>query len=473
MKSIFENIKPHLLFIILIIISGSIMTYFSIYNEIAEGGLDNYWHYFFSKYAPQYPDFFLHHWGKPVFILLSTSFAQFGFIGIKVFNILCGLIATIYCYKILILLKIPFKWTILPLLIFSPLYFIVLQSALTEPLFSLILIATIYFYFTEKFFLGSILISFILFSRSEGTFIIPCFLVYLMIIKQWKYIPLLFTGFIVYGIVGKLMGHDFLWFFTENPYQLKSPYGHGHFMDILARYDAIWGLPFLIVLCVSVSIMIFLFIKHKQFLFWKPINETGKIFFLVFTPSFIYLVFHLYVWHFGLCGSAGLERVLASVFPGFALLSIWSINKLMLSRFPRLLSLSFILIFFYFHIQTPFQKLSYPLKSWGAERCIIDATTWIKSSLPENCMIYYAYPNIIFELDRNPFDKSHNNELFAFKEHCKSNSISIPSFVFWDSNYSESTCGVSIKDLEDCHYTFVKDFTDGGDFHLKIYKRDH
>lgn len=470
MSSFFKAIKPHLFFILLLSVSAGLMIYFSVYNEIAEGGMDNYWHYFYSKYAPQYPEYFLHHWGKPLFILLSTSFAQFGFIGIKVFNITCGILATIYCYKILDLLKISFKWSILPLLIFSPLYFIVLQSALTEPLFSLILIATIYYYFSEKYIIGSILISFILFSRSEGTFILPCFLVYLILLKQWKYIPLLFVGFITYAIIGKISGRDFLWYFTENPYQLTSPYGHGHFMDILGRYETIWGLPFLILLSVSSIILMILFFKQKQFIFWKPINETGKVFFLVFVPAFLFLAFHLYVWHFGLCGSAGLERVLACVFPNFALLCIWAMHKIILSRFPKVLSALLLFVFFYFHVQTPFQKLGYPLKSWGAERCIIDATSWLKNSLPKNCIIYYAYPNVIFELDRDPFDKLHNSELFDFKEHCKVNR-GIESYVFWDSNYSESSCGVALKDLEDCGFTLMRDFTDGGDFHLKVYHR--
>ena len=170
-----QKLKTHWLIILLLIISTSILSYFSYYNEMCEGGADNIWHYYFSKYALIYPDFFLHHWGKPLFILLSTWFAQFGFFGVKFFNILCGILSTIIAYKILKHLNVSFKWIIVPLLLFSPLYFIVLQSALTEPLFSLILITCIYLYFKDKYLFATILISFILFSRSEGFFILICF----------------------------------------------------------------------------------------------------------------------------------------------------------------------------------------------------------------------------------------------------------------------------------------------------------
>jgi hypothetical protein len=452
------------------ILSAGILIYFSYYNEFCEGGPDNTWHYYFSKYALNYPDFFLHHWGKPLFILLSTWFAQFGFFGIKVFNVLCGILSTIVAYKILNHLNVSFKWTIVPLLLFSPLYFIVLQSALTEPLFSLVLITTIYLYFKNKYIIATILISFILFSRSEGTFIIICFSAYLLIIKQWKYLPLLLTGFLIYALIGKLMGHDFFWFFTENPYKYDSPYGHGHYTDILKRYESIWGLPFLIALCISTITLLILFIKQKQYLFWKSINETAQIMYLVFVPSVIFLIFHLYVWHFGLCGSAGLERVLASVFPCYAVLTIWAFNKLILSRFPKFLSIILLVIFFYFHLQTPFKIFSYPLKAWGQDKIGIDASEWFKKNMPEKCIIYYVNPNIIFNLNKNPFDKIYNREQFAYHTDCH-DTDTIPTFFFWDSAYSESACGVSIDEVEKCNYKKINEFTDGGGFRLVVFEK--
>lgn len=466
-----KNIKDTLFFVFLLFISGSILLYFGYYNELCEGGPDNYWHYYFSKYAFQFPDFFLHHWGKPLFILLSTGFAQFGFYGIIVFNVICGLLSTIVCYKILQHLNVNYKWLIVPLLLFSPLYFIVLQSSLTEPLFSLILITGSYLYFKNKFVLASLLISFLLFSRSEGLFIIVCYAFFLIVIKQWKLLPLLGFGFMVYAIIGKLMGHDFLWYFTENPYALKSPYGHGHFMDMLHQYKDIWGRSFSLILCFSTIVLFYHFFKQKQYLFWKPISETSYVFYLIFLPAFVFLLFHLTVWHFGMCGSAGLIRVLACVLPCFAVLSMWGIHKLIFSKWLGIMSSALVILFLFFHLQSPFSTFSFPLKSFGHEREVQNAARYAKSIMPKNCKVYYDEPGIIFNLDRNPFDKVHNAELFGFKDICNAKN-ELPCYLFWDSQFSEFSCGVSIKDIENCGYTFLKEFFDGKEYRLRVYKKD-
>lgn len=167
MKRFVDLLKTHWFFAVCLFVTGSLMLYFAYYNEMCEGGADNIWHYYFTKYSYTYPDFFLHHWGKPLFILLGGPFAQFGFYGLKVFNILVGLLTTVVCYRLLGLMQVKFRWTLALLLLFSPLYFIVLQSALTEPLFSLLLVSAVYFCFREKYIAAALVISFLMFSRSE------------------------------------------------------------------------------------------------------------------------------------------------------------------------------------------------------------------------------------------------------------------------------------------------------------------
>jgi hypothetical protein len=361
-------------------------------------------------------------------------------------------------------------WVSAPLLLFSPLYFIALQSSLTEPLFSLMLSSVVYLYFTNKNILATIILSFTLFSRSEGMFIIPCFAVYLVLIRKWALLPLLLTGFFIYACMGFFMGHDFLWYFSENPYNLQSPYGHGHFMDILNRYRNIWGSPFVILLCLSVLILCFFYIKEKQFLFWKLPNETAKIAYLVAVPSIAFTVFHLYVWHFGLCGSAGLERVLACVLPLNALLTVWSLNKLFLSRVPALLSYAAIVLFLFFHLKTPFKIFQYPLKAWGPEKCVLDATNWFKTIQPKKYVLFYAYPSVVFNLDREPFDKAMNKELFSYDKSCVEKE-NLPTYLFWDSSFSESSCGIKIQDVLNCNYKQINEFKDGDLFKIIIFER--
>ena len=63
-------------------------------------------HYLFAKYAPEHPNLFFNHWAKPLFTLIASPFAQFGFVGVKIFNVLCGLASSIFIYKICIHLKL-------------------------------------------------------------------------------------------------------------------------------------------------------------------------------------------------------------------------------------------------------------------------------------------------------------------------------------------------------------------------------
>ncbi|MBS1638160.1 MAG: hypothetical protein JST26_19765 [Bacteroidetes bacterium] len=468
MKGIIQALKAHWFFMVCLLVPGVLMLYFARYNEMCEGGADNIWHYYFTKYSYTYPDFFLHHWGKPLFILLGGPFAQFGFYGLKVFNILVGLLTTIVCYRLLGLMNVKFRWTIAPLLLFSPLYFIVLQSALTEPLFSLLLISAVYFYFREKYIASALIISFLMFSRSEGTFLLLYFLFLFVFQRRWKAIPFLFAGFLIYAVVGWFAGHGFWWFFTENPYKMESPYGHGGWSDILERYKAIWGVPFLVAMLLACVVLCISFFRNKGYLFWKPLSESGKVFYLVFVPAFLFTAFHVYVWRFGLCGSAGLERVLACVLPCMAVLTVWAMNKVFMSRFPKGLSFVIVAVFLYLHIYTPFEVFGYPLGSYGSDRAELEAARWFKTIAPKDYILFYAHPNIVFNLDRDPFDKDRNREEFAYDKSCHFDR-SRPIYLFWDSMFTESSCGVSIKDVEACGYTKLKEFSDG-DFRLLVYE---
>src|SRR6185312_15488826 len=60
---------------------------------------DSVFHFLFAKYAFVCPENFVNHWAKPVFVLLASPFAQFGFIGIKIFNVTVTTLAIFFTYK--------------------------------------------------------------------------------------------------------------------------------------------------------------------------------------------------------------------------------------------------------------------------------------------------------------------------------------------------------------------------------------
>ena len=171
-------------------------------TNIPAGGADNFAHFNISKWAFRYPHLFFDHWGKPVFTILTAPFAQFGMLGVRIFNIACGLLTAWYAYKLARLFQWPYAWFAVFPVIFTPIYFVMMFTAMTEVLFSLVLVASIYLFFKERYLYAAILISFIFLVRTEGMAFLALFLIAFIIKKQYKYIPALLTGVVFFSKEG-------------------------------------------------------------------------------------------------------------------------------------------------------------------------------------------------------------------------------------------------------------------------------
>ena len=82
--------------LLVLVICYSILVFLS---DGTVGGADDMTHYRYSRYAFQIPYFFLHHWGKPFFTALTSPFAQFGYNGVRIFNVLAGAAAAYFTYR--------------------------------------------------------------------------------------------------------------------------------------------------------------------------------------------------------------------------------------------------------------------------------------------------------------------------------------------------------------------------------------
>jgi len=82
-----ENIVGLLALGLLFIVG--VITIFNTTNSY--GGGDNISHYFGSHWGWKHPAYLFNHWHKPVFTILSSPFAQFGFNGLRIYNLIIGL----------------------------------------------------------------------------------------------------------------------------------------------------------------------------------------------------------------------------------------------------------------------------------------------------------------------------------------------------------------------------------------------
>jgi hypothetical protein len=442
---------------LLLSLFGVALMYLAYHNEIWEGGADNCWHYFFSKYCYQHPKFFLNHWGKPFFIFLSAPFAQFGFYGLNIFNILCGLSSAYVAY--LFCKEIGFKnsWLVIPILLFAPLYFLIIQSSMTEPLFSLLLVVSSYLLFTRKYVAASIIASFLMYTRTEGTFILVIYGLFLLLEKRWYIVPLLGTAMLIYSFAGWFSGHDFWWFFTENPYSADSPYGHGDTLHFLRRYDYIIGMPELILLVIGIGIFIYSLIKSKAKRDEKGLRKEWKVFMLILVPFVLFAAFHVYAWSAGKFASCGLERVFSCVLPLTSILIMYAIEKISVIDSSLI---RFVLFFFIFIsiVRCTFVNIAYPTKAWGADRLYIEEVVdWFKKERKPGSIIHYGHPNIIFFADYNPF--APENIECGFASDCSTAKPGEKRYYIWDSMFNQFACGNSLEDLEKCpNFVKIKEF---------------
>lgn len=173
------------------------------------GGSDSYAHYLIAKNTWNHPSLFLDQWGKPLYNLIASPFAQFGINGVICLNILCLIVSGLLVYKITPKINLKFAFLGFLLTVFSPVFLDNTISSLTEPLCALLVILTIYLFVFKKYNLTAVLAGFLPYSRSEGFIVLGIVAIILIIIKkQYKLIPYLFIGSLFLNTLGWVIDGD-------------------------------------------------------------------------------------------------------------------------------------------------------------------------------------------------------------------------------------------------------------------------
>lgn len=413
----------------------------SFLSEGYSGGLDNIYHYFFSRFSFKYPYLFLDLWGRPLFTILSSPFSQFGFNGIKIFNILAGLLTCYFSYRIAKKLKLTPSFLVIFFVCFTPLYCSLLLTGLTEILFGLVLVLAIYFFFEEKYILSSIVISFLLFARNEGFILIPLFFFAFFAKRKVKAIPFLFTGFLFFSLLGSFYYKDFLWIIHNFPYSAHNPsyYKSGSFFHFFTMHEKILGAPLEILAGIGILYLFSLFFTKDRIKKHDAFYES----LMILIPLIIFVVFHSVLYWKGLGGSLGLDRVIAGVLPLAAILGMrgyhW-INKFL----PDLWMKTIILIVCIFIVtRTNFLTYHYPVELDFEERLEKQSSGWFEQSKFADEKLYYSDFNACFFLDTQPGMDMRNYSRFE-QLHSVNDLKSIPPgcIVQWDAHFGANECGI-------------------------------
>ncbi len=372
-------------------------------NDVGDGIM----HYFISNASWENPELFLHHWGKPFFILLSSSFAQFGFYGMVVFNLLAFCFTVIIGFKLLRKYSVPIYLQILLPLVLLKAHDIAntILGGMTEPLFNLSLMAALFFLSEKKYFWFALVLSTMPFLRSEGQLPLLIGLMVLLFARQFKYIPLLVSTFLIYGIVGFFVYRDFFWYFTQSPYQMSNNiYGSGTWDHYLLSYKNYIGNPGLYLFILA--------IPSFFYMLWKKVIIDWRLWIFSYGVFFGILIAHSYFWATGQNGSLGLTRIATQGVPVFIIMNLIAIHNVPWSKnvVAKWLSYCFALGIAYALVTTKY----YPKKIELLEAEIMKTADYLKNQNLRNRKVYYHAPLLAYEYGENPLKQNKKLIYYTF-----------------------------------------------------------
>lgn len=360
-------------------------------NSIPVDSGDGLVHYAIARQSWNNTQLFIDHWGKPLFTLLSSPFAQGGFQLYVGFNILIFALTCIVAFRIFDRFELgkAYYWFFPLLLIIVPDYSYCVLGGMTEVLFAFLVVLSLYFAFSDRWILFALVVSFTPFARSEGMMILPLAFLLLILFKKWKFIPFLVTGFVIYAIAGVALGHDYNWYFTENPYPAVSPYGHGPWNHFLLLMDNHTGV--LTMLLAPFGLFGWLVARKRS---GKPKALYVALYALAIYGG-IFLA-HTWFWYTGTNASAGLTRVITMGLPGLILVLLVGCHYVTreLNSIPHIFAGLAITLFMVKEIR----ELPYPLKANPEEEQIIAAADFVGEHYQKEEIAYY-HPLFIWRLN--------------------------------------------------------------------------
>lgn len=456
--------------VVTLFIFMSILNY---YNTGTPGGADSYMHHLFGKWAFVHPHLFFDHWGKPMFTIFSAPFAQFGFKGSVTFNILIAIFSGVLVYKSALKLEVSNAWVGILFTVFTPIFFLVSFSSLTEIVFAFLVTLSLYFFINKQFSWSVIVMGFVPFARSEGVIFFPLLIIALLALKKYKQIPLLAVGFMVMAVAGYPIYGDILWPITKNPYHDASAlYGSGKLLHFVNFSPKLFGWPLISMFGIGVGLGLVRFWKNK-------VSHISVVWFLLLSVSIGYFAAHSVVWAYGMGGSAGLIRVMAGVAPVMALVALLGFDGLV-KLLPNIKGLRLVLVLIMGVVMgvEGTTKPNLPLKQGQEEVVLEKVAAYIKQkNLTNNYMVYFN-PVVAYLLELDHFTKVDSRERVA--DNAKpANGLPQGTVFIWDAHFGPNEGGLAKSVLDESpFFEKVKTFTPehafttfaGQDYEVIIYQ---
>ncbi|RSK35286.1 hypothetical protein [Hymenobacter metallilatus] len=399
---------------------------------------DSIMHYLFARYAFQHPVNFLESWSKPLVVQVMAGPAQLGLRGVMVLQCLLVATAAGLAYDAARQLRLPWPWLVLVFCYASADYFRIQFSGLTEPTFSVVLMAAVALALRGQVAWGAAVISLLPYARSEGFLLLGVYGLYVLIARNWRALPWLGLGFMLYGIAGLFVYQDFLWVFTHNAYPVRNTdytFASGqvtHF--ILGLADTIGWVQYGL-LWLGVGGITWAWVRPGHRL--RPDLFRAEVV-LVYGCIVVFVAAHTVFWMFNLFGSLGLVRVLCSLVPLLSLVvlrGVWVCSQLFAASGRRRQIRAALLVVV---VGFPFcgSRIAFRWeRDFGraSDQLLLDeAARWAARQQVAPQMVYW-HPYVAMATGLDPFGPRHSPP-----EALQTQDWPLPagSLVFWDEWYA-------------------------------------
>ncbi len=299
-------------------------------------------HFLFARWAWEHPVLFVDVWSRPLFTVLYSFPALFGYRATRLLTLLISLAVAWQTYRLADDLRIPRAPLAVALVWMQPSFFLFAVENMTEPIFALVYAIALRLHHRRWVKVGMLIASLLILARPEGFFLSLLWALWVIHdvasgvqspafrlnqAKAWTlnaWLPALATGAVLWWIAAWLITGDPL--FIKHNWPANWPltgtvYGAAGLLAYPARLSEVVGLfllpPFFYGL--------FHLLKRRE------LSTLTSSFLLIF-------ILHTIFRAFGMLGSAGYPRYLVTVSPAIALITLVGWNRMadLFSRAARL-----------------------------------------------------------------------------------------------------------------------------------------
>lgn len=436
----------------------AVLTYSAFISEGCEGGMDSYNHYLISKFSWKHPELLLDQWGKPLYNILASPFAQSGFLGVEVFNILLLTGSAWMVWLTARTLQLSHAWLGFLVVLLPQESIQNSLSGLTEFLNTFLLALFLYLAASKRWNMAAALAGLLPFARSEGFVLMAVAGFYLLFVeRKYKSLIWFLAGPVLFNMLGWWILNDPLWI-VHNPYIKAQVLGLNicgsgslfHYAKNARYLFSVLGTVLLV--CGTLTALIKGGVLRKT----EPIHRY--MLFLVSGMFWLYFGVHSFIWWKGMMGSCGYTRVMIVITPLAALLGVYAWNEI-IKKFPKAKTAGMILLlglalvsakhtYSYMHARVPYD-ISEEQKEFNK------VAQWLPTYDYKGHRLFFLYPYLNILLDLDPYNKTRFEFLWSFDfDYSEKGSI-----LIWDAHFGPNECQIPLQKLmNNPDFVLVKSF---------------